>query len=475
MKRQERWGCGLVDTMDEIGSDERFSAVGREGDGRLGGQMSERDSDQVGAGSLGAVGGQGEVLEQASKEYLQFGGMAVPEGVMMRSPNFYAVACRAPNGEVIVRTEPLDKTWLGRLGFLKKPFLRGSLALLDTMGLGMRAMNFASEVQLDARYVREEEREQAKREALEQAEPTGKEYRGLAIVTLVLVVLAAVLWPALQPFLAGGAWDTNTMLWPGLAAVMAGLSVVTTIFWGPIKRRLSTDEKLAIAVAVVVSLGFGFLIFKAAPEALSQVLFGQVDRAGTGTNYFAEVVKALLFIGYLVAIRRIPAILDTFKYHGAEHKAINAIEAKEELTAESCMAQTRLHPRCGTNFAIVVIMISFLIVPLIPRYPVIFGYELQGAAAVVFRLVLDLFVFTPIVAGISYEVIRAAGNMKDQRWVEVLLKPGLATQLITTEEPDERHVEVAIRSLNAVLRAEKTGELENTEAPPLVEQARVRA
>lgn len=86
------------------------------------------------------------------EEYLQFGGMAVPEGVMMRSPHYYAVACRAPNGEIIVKTEPLAETWIGKQKWLKKPFLRGTLALLDTMMLGNKAMSWATDIHTDPRY-----------------------------------------------------------------------------------------------------------------------------------------------------------------------------------------------------------------------------------------------------------------------------------------------------------------------------------
>ncbi|MDI9641416.1 DUF1385 domain-containing protein [Kamptonema cortianum] len=397
-------------------------------------------------------------------EYLQFGGMAVPEGVMMRSPNYYAVACRAPNDEIIVKTEPLEKTWIGKLTFLKKPFLRGSLALLDTMGLGLRAMNFASDVQLNEKYVKEEDLEKVRAENAQMAVATPKEFLTLGIISLLLVALAAYLWPNLEPFVSRSAgFDMNRMLWPAVAAVFAVCMVIGTVFWKPIKWHLANNEKLAIGVAVVFSLGFGFLIFKAAPEAVAQMILQSKDEGGTSTNYAAELIKIVLFIGYLMLIRRLPAILDTFRYHGAEHKAINTIEAKEELTTENCMAQTRLHPRCGTNFAIVVLLVGLLLFPLIPRYPILFGYEIRGAAAVVFRVFLELIVFMPIIAGISYEIIRAAGKMKNQKWVEVLLKPGLATQLITTEEPEEKHIEVAMRSLNAVLKAEATGELENSE------------
>lgn len=411
--------------------------------------------------------------KEPQSEYLQFGGMAVPEGVMMRSPKYYAVACRAPNGEIIVKTEPLEKTWLGKLDFLKKPFLRGTLALLDTMALGMRAMNFASSVALDDRYVAEEDRERVAAENEEMSKPTAKEYRNLAITAVVLWVVAAIFYGKWSPLLSGAAFDANTMLAPMIAAIAAVTCSIFAIFWGPIKYALSTNEKLAIAVAIVFSMGFGFALFKALPEGTAEWVTGykpsELVKAtylqGVWTNFVAETLKVIMFIGYLSLIRRIPAILDTFRYHGAEHKAINTIEAEEELSPANCMAQTRLHPRCGTNFAIIVVIIGFLMSVWIPRYPTFGTYQITGGAAVVFRLLLELVIIMPIIAGISYEIIRAAGKMKDARWVNILLKPGLATQLITTEEPEEKHVEVAIRSLNAVLVAEESGVCENTEVP----------
>ncbi|MFM9874411.1 MAG: DUF1385 domain-containing protein [Fimbriimonadaceae bacterium] len=417
----------------------------------------------------------GEKLKEPQAEYLQFGGMAVPEGVMMRSPKYYAVACRAPNDEIIVKTEPLEKTWIGKLEFLKKPFLRGTLALLDTMALGMRAMNFASSVALDEKYVAEEDRERVAKENAEMAVPTAKEYRNLGITAVALIAIAAFLSGRWTPILSGGKFDANLMLAPIVVAIAALVVTLFSIFWGPVKKALSTNEKLAIGVAIVFSLGFGFVLFKAVPEGTAEFVTGyrpsELAKAtyfqGVWTNFVAETLKVIMFIGYLSLIRRIPAILDTFRYHGAEHKSINAIEADVELSAENCMAQTRLHPRCGTNFAIIVVILGFLMSVWIPRYPTLFGYQITGGAAVIFRLALELVVLMPIIAGISYEVIRAAGKMKDAKWVNILLKPGLATQLITTEEPEAKHIEVAIRSLRAVITAEETGVCENTEVPAI--------
>lgn len=334
-------------------------------------------------------------------EYLQFGGMAVPEGVMMRSPNYYAVACRVPNGEIVVKTEPLAKTWIGKQNWLKKPFLRGTLAILDTMGLGTKAMNWAAAVHLDPQYQ------------------------------------------------------------------------VETSEVQEVKKTSKLSEGLQIAGAIAISLIFGFVVFKAIPEMIGEggkmLVVGKGDAlsyaAGFWTNFFAGIVKIGFFIGYLSLIRRIPAVYEVFRYHGAEHQAINCVENDISLTGEAALAQTRLHPRCGTNFAIIVLALGFFALLFIPRYPVIFGHQVQGfIEPVLLRIGWELLLL-PAIAGTSYEIIRAAGKAKDQRWVNVLLKPGLATQLITTAPPDANHIEVAIASLEAVMHAEETGILTNTETP----------
>jgi uncharacterized protein YqhQ len=318
----------------------------------------------------------------AASEYLQFGGMAVPEGVMMRAPKRYAVACRAPNGEIVVKSEPIASTWLGRQKWLKKPFLRGTLGMLDTMVLGMKAMRIAADVQTDAQYAAPDEAPQGK--------PASK-----------------------------------------------------------------TAESLLIAGTIALSFAFGYLVFNLIPNGLAEYLVRLVSGSMEenqhlfATNVVAEVAKLVAIVAYLALIRRIPAIYDVFRYHGAEHKAINAVENGEDLTVEACMRQTRMHPRCGTNFVILVAVISLAIMPWIPRdllLPSTAGPLLLALS----RLPVDL-AFLPLIAGVSYEVIRLAGKSRDSKWVEWILKPGLLTQLITTAEPDEKHQEVAIAALQAAM------------------------
>ena len=351
--------------------------------------------------------------KQPKEKKKTYGGMAVVEGVMMRSPNHYSVACRAPNGAIVVKTEHIEKTWIGRQKWLMKPFLRGTFALLDTMGLGMRAMGFASEVQLDQKFQPQDD--ETVHPEKHQDEPPGKMQR---------------IYEKNQPF-----WD-----------------------------------KVILGLTLVVSLALGFFLFQATPQVLAEYMvrffsggggFSETNEHLTTTNYVAEVIKLAFFIAYISLIRLYPAIMDVFRYHGAEHQAINAMEEEVELTPENCLRQTRLHPRCGTNFAILVFLVGFLLFPFIPRDLVV-SADSAGWLIAPTRLPVEL-ALLPVVAGISYEIIRIAGKFKNEAWVNFLLWPGLKTQLITTAVPEARHAEVAISSLEAAVLAEETGELTNSE------------
>ena len=344
----------------------------------------------------------------------------------MRSPNHYSVACRAPNGAIVVKTEHIEKTWIGRQKWLMKPFLRGTFALLDTMGLGMRAMNFASEVQLDEKYQPEED-EAVQTEKNTDGQPTDEQKE--------------TFWSRLKARMQKG-YERNQAFW----------------------------DKAILGLTLVISLVLGFFLFNATPQFLAEYMvrfftggagFSETNEHLTTTNYVAEVIKLAFFIAYISLIRLYPAIMDVFRYHGAEHQAINAMEEEVELTPDNCLRQTRLHPRCGTNFAILVFLVGFLLFPFIPR-DLIVPADSSGWLIALTRLPVEI-ALLPVVAGISYEIIRIAGKFKNEAWVNFLLWPGLKTQLITTAVPEARHAEVAISSLEAAVLAEETGELTNSE------------
>lgn len=347
-------------------------------------------------------------------EYLQYGGQAVIEGVMMRSPDRWAVACRAPNGKIVLHSEPLEKTWIGKQRWLRAPFLRGSLGILDAIALGTKAMRFSSEVQLDDKY----------------RERTPSEARA--------------------PEFADGVAATDNESRNG---------EVTEVFTPEgshvIKPHPPTKSSLAAQVTFTLVIGFalGIMLFGAFPNWIAE-LTGRLGITNpTAKNLVAELVKIGVFLGYIGLIGLMKDIREVFKYHGAEHKAINALEADQPLTLQNALAQTRLHPRCGTSFAIVVLILSLLIFTFVPRYPL--GESQWYPFNVAVRVLVEL-ALLPLVAGIAYESIRIAGRFRNQMWVKAAFAPGLATQFLTTREPEPDKVEVALAALRAVVEPSRS-------------------
>ncbi|MHB8636655.1 MAG: DUF1385 domain-containing protein [Fimbriimonadaceae bacterium] len=326
--------------------------------------------------------------EEYTREYLQYGGQAIPEGVMMRSPKFFSVACRAPNGEIISHTEAIEKTWVGRQKWLKFPFLRGSLAILDAMALGSRAMRFATKIQLDDAY---------------QVSPT-------------------VSSPPSTPEPATKSGTANRI------------------------------QDAAIGSTLLIGLAIGVFIFVILPNTIAEQ-FTRMGVSPMGKNIITESIKIVFFIGYVGGIGLLPDIRRVFCYHGAEHKAINTLEAGKELELTQCEAETRLHPRCGTSFAVIVLILSLLVFTFVPRYPI---QGLPGYENVAVRVAVELLIL-PIIAGIAYEVLRFAGKFRNTKFVNVCFKPGLWSQLLTTREPDAGQIEVALIALKQVIASEKAG------------------
>jgi uncharacterized protein YqhQ len=320
-------------------------------------------------------------------EYLQYGGQAIVEGVMMRSPRYFSVAVRAPNQQIVLQTEPIEKTWIGRQKWLKLPFLRGSLGILDAMSLGSRAMKYAAQVQLD---------------------------------------------PALQPA------DEQEAATSGKDSQIVAHSSGNTI------------GNMAIGLTLVIALGFGLFIFKFLPLILSEQ-FKRWIHNPTMLNVIQGAIGLIFFFGYIIAISRVPDIHRVFKYHGAEHKAINTMEADQALTLENCKAQTRLHPRCGTSFMIVVLILDVIFgIIFLPRELV---HTWGVGPNLTLRFIINLCLLFPF-AGIAYEMIRFAGKFRNSTYIRALFAPGLATQLITTAEPDADQIEVALTALKACVDAE---------------------
>ena len=193
---------------------------------------------------------------------------------------------------------------------------------------------------------------------------------------------------------------------------------------------------LTIAFSMLLAVGLFFVIPVGATSLIkdwlgSALLFWLVE----------GVLRTLIFIGYIVAISRLPDLRRVFEYHGAEHKTISCFEAGEELTPENAQRFSRLHPRCGTSFLLIVMVLAiFVFAPIgLPEWYWLLASRILGI---------------PLIAGLSYEVIKWAGKNRNKKWVRALMWPGLMLQNLTTREPDLDELAVAIRSLEAVLAVE---------------------
>lgn|SRR5690554_133263 len=289
-----------------------------------------------------------------AKEKFNYGGQAIIEGVMMRGSRHVALAVRAPNGEIVIREEPINSSLYN--GFWSRvPFVRGLGLLWDSLGLGMRALTFSADVAMG---------------------------------------------------------DEGEFSGP--------------VAWG------------TIAVSMAIAIGLFFLTPAAAADGFHALTGLESPFLG---NVIEGIIRLLLVVGYIWAIGRMEDIKRLFAYHGAEHKTINAYEDGAPLTPESVARYPLEHPRCGTGFLLVVVVISVLIFALLGRPPIL--------VRLVSRIVL-----IPVIAGIAYEYIKLLARNMDKPLARALVAPQLWLQKLTTREPSADMLEVSIMALERVLASE---------------------
>lgn len=300
-----------------------------------------------------------------------YGGQAVIEGVMMRGPRYFAVACRRASGGIVVKAEPVPAIFT-RYPWARWPLLRGVFALADTLALGMKALFYSAELA-------------AQDEAAGRgASPNGKQ-------------------PSEEP------------------------------------RAVSS---FAIGGSGAVGLGLGIFLFVFLPHLIARL----IERGGASDlvlNLIEGGLRAAIVIGYIALIGRMKHVQRLFQYHGAEHQAINAWERERALSVAAAARQSLIHPRCGTNFLLLVVLLKLLLYPL-------FGWPGPVLVALGLRLAL-----LPVVAALAFEVIRVAGKYRDFRPLQLLVAPGLLTQRLTTRKPDEGMLAVSLAALARVIELEE--------------------
>jgi uncharacterized protein YqhQ len=194
----------------------------------------------------------------------------------------------------------------------------------------------------------------------------------------------------------------------------------------------------ALFFSFAVAIGFAVMLFKVSPALLTDLL---PISSGIWFVIVEGVIRVSIFVAYLAILSFIPSLRRVFQYHAAEHKAINAYEAGDELTPENAQRHSLIHPRCGTAFLLWVMVIG------------VFVFALFGRPAW-YWLIVTRIAFLPLIAGIAYELIRFAGKHADNKVLMTLLSPGLWLQRLTTREPTLDQLEVSIRALKEVLERE---------------------
>ena len=236
-------------------------------------------------------------------------------------------------------------------------------------------------------------------------------------------------------------------LWESLSMGMKALGIAAAAQMGEAEDGEEAEGMSGAiwVLTLVIAMAFAIGVFFILPVTVtnlfkhhlhSSVLFWLVE----------GLIRTVIFLAYLSLLARARDLRRVFEYHGAEHKVISCYEAGDELIPERAALYSRLHPRCGTSFLLVVMIVS------------IFVFALAGVHAW-WILVVTRIVGLPIVVGISFELIRLAGKNRRYRWVQIVMYPGLQLQKLTTREPDLDQLAVAITSLNAVLAHETPGEL----------------
>lgn len=320
---------------------------------------------------------------EPEEKIMPIGGQAVIEGVMMRSPERIATAVRRTNGEVEIKIQEYQ-SFIQRKKWLNIPILRGAITLVEVMILGIKHLNFSADVAMkDA-----EQTEQAKETK------SGKTKR---------------------------------------------------------KRKKKKSEKskgmstFSAVTTVTFALLLGLALFFAFPLFATTKLFN-IEKDAFTFNLIAGLIRITIFLGYIYAISLLKDVKRLFRYHGAEHKTVYTFESKEPLTVEAARPFTTLHPRCGTSFLVMVMLVSLIFFSFLDSFIILF----HGNITLLIRLLTHL-PLVPLVGGLSYEAIKASAKKPDNPIVKALISPGLWLQKITTQEPDDSMLEIAIIAMKAAL------------------------
>jgi uncharacterized protein YqhQ len=356
-------------------------------------------------------------------EQIIVGGQAVIEGVMMRAPHSYAVAVRRPDGQIVSKAERLP-VLSDQYPLLKLPVLRGAAVLIQSMILGIKTLNYSANVAFH-----EDSGEPDKAEAIASVPSSVSSSSGVGVTTSTAVKEKA-----------------------------------------EVKEVKKTSTSAAVG-SMIFAIIFNIFLFIVLPLLLTNALFvyfggGTINAASESGTWYANawawiraamhpvtpsvsfnlvdgLIRMSFFLIMITSFSFLKDIRRVFEYHGAEHKVVYNWESGEPLTVANARRQPRQHPRCGTSFLMVVMLVSIIAFSVVKFDSLFLNFLVRIA-------------LMPLVAGISYEIIRASAKSKMQWFFSLITRPGLWLQNITTKEPDDEQLEVAIYSLKEALKLEPT-------------------
>jgi uncharacterized protein YqhQ len=292
-----------------------------------------------------------------AEQTILVGGQAIIEGVMMRVPGAYAIAVRNPRNEIVKKRWNYT-SWSDTHTWLKTPVLRGAIALIESMKMGIQTLNESADIAFEEELAPE------------------------------------TFWTKLQSFLG-----------------------------------------------TVLALGIGLGLFFATPIIVSTKIF-HLENTAFSFNVITGIIRIALFLLYLWAISLMKDVKRLFQYHGGEHMAVYTFESGKELTIEEARKFPTQHPRCGTSFIFIVLLASIFMFAIIDSIAMMFIQTPTIATRLLTHLPL-----MPLVAGVSYELLKLTSKYRRFAWVRALSAPGLWLQNITTSVPDDDQLQVALDSL----------------------------
>ncbi len=332
-----------------------------------------------------------------SRPYI--GGQAVLEGVMMRAPKSFAVVVRRRDGSLLVRERATPDV---RRGVARWPFVRGVASLVDSLRLGSEALRFSIE-QMEADI----------------PGPAATSGAGLGVLAALGVSLVAV--------------------------VTRGGDGAGTVDGSASGKRIGAGGGLMLALAI----GFFVALPQGLAAVVNRVLGLGLPVQSAGFQTITGALKLAIVVGYMLAIKRVPEIRRMFQYHGAEHKTITTYEAGEALVVDNARSKTTFHARCGTTFLVMVVFVSIGLFALLgASLPRIHTGNAAFDNLLFFGCKLP---FLPVLVSVTFELQRLFARYASTGPLRVLLWPGFLVQRITTDEPDDAQLEVALASLRATL------------------------